>query len=231
MYYVAEIGSFAQYRFAYFDMVTHNLTTDALPCPGGCGRNLLPRKWVRPYDVDLKQSQKIGDFVFGAGACDFLCSERLHSMIERHNFKGIRDIFQPIEIRRMGTTKKSQSRPKPTLFGARLDRVPVLFDYPAMNAEHDPDYADPDKPYCRACHRGFHISKFDCIALQPESLTDHDIFISTQELTTVLCNQQFRDACVENEITNVDFIPISEYSYRDPIYDQGTHMPFLGNGG
>lgn len=231
MHYVVQIGGFAQYRFAYFEMVTHNLTKDAQSCPGGCGRDLLPRKWAQPYDVDLKQSQKIGDFVFGAGACDFLYSERLRSMIEWHNFKGIRDTFQPIEIRRMGTTKSSASRLKPTLFGARLNRVPVLFDYPAMNAEHNPAYGDPGKPCCTACHGGFYISKYDCIALRPESLTDHDIFISTQELATVLCNQRFRDACIENQISNVEFIPVSEYSYCDPTYDQGTHMPFPANGG
>ena len=122
----------------------------------------------------------------------------------------------------MGTGKNAKSMERPELFGIELMRIPVLFDYKSMNAEYSYDYGEPDATPCEYCHYERNIAKYDSIVFRDESNIECDIFISTQELATIICNQRFREVATDSGLTNINFTPIGEYSFCDPTYDRMT---------
>ena len=197
--------------------------TDAPACPACGGPIGGLRGWNDPK-VILKQPRRVGDFVWGAGGCDFLISQSFLTAYQEYNLKGIERIF-PVTIHRMGTTKKAKSYVKPKLFGVELKHTTTQVDYDGMDVIWD---EVPNKDYCRLCGPGGGGNKgiwssINRIVVKQETWTGDDIFFAINFSGTVLLSEKAAIIIDQKGFTNVKVIPCEEYKYSFYINIEQGH--------
>jgi hypothetical protein len=105
------------------------------------------RQWLPPWQVHLKQSQRIGDLIFGSVG-DFLVSERFKVAYENSGLSGIK-VFNPTQV--ISITPKNICREIPLFYEAvvAISQARVLFDQMEVTWEREPS-AD----FCDLCGPG-----------------------------------------------------------------------------
>ena len=212
---VLRIGRYAQYKFAWYELHGEAQYTDPAPtCPSCGGPVGMLRGWRAPNEVVLKQPRHVGDFVAGAGGCDFLVSERVLEAAKNMALIGFQRVF-PITVVRMGTTAKARSYPRPQLYGVELTHSRAQVDHEAMDVVWR---KPPQKAYCRLCGPGGGGTggiwkSIGRVVVMEESWTGEDVFYAINFSGTILLSKKAADMVTTGGYTNVEVIPCERYAH------------------
>ena len=210
-FFLLSIGMFAQYKYAWFEPFGKaKYTRDNPRCPK-CGRGLGGLIWQPPYNVALKQPRNIGDFIDGPGGCDFLVSNRFLELYKKEKLSGIDKII-PINVSRMGTTKKTKTLTAPRIFGLYLRHTLTQVIHNEMGVTWA---SNPDPDYCRLCGPGggggFGIMKSrEKIVVDNKTWTGDDIFYAINLPGEILLSEKATHIILNNNLTNVTITSCEE---------------------
>lgn len=212
-FFILKIGLFGQHKFAWYETTNATYSDDCWRCPK-CSRPVSYLRWQPPYEVALKQPRRVGDFVSGAGGCDFLISEPCLTLFESERFTGIEEVL-PIIITRMGTTKAANSLERPGLFGVYLVRSLTQLKYEEMGIV----WGSPPKPdYCRLCGPGGGgiggwRKRRERVVVDEATWSGHDIFFAINGPGTILLSERAANAIIQRGLTNATLIPCEEAAF------------------
>jgi hypothetical protein len=212
-FFVLKVGRFAQYRYAWFEVAGRPNYAGAPECPT-CRRAVGMLTWLPPHRVALKQSKQIGDFVSGAGGCPFLCQSRVVEQWHAQELGGMDQLY-PIEISRVGTTRRANESPRPTLFGVNVPHSLVRVEHDQMNV----DWAErPHTDYCRTCGPGGGgregiIRSWQRVVVNDHSWNGEDLFFAVNLPGTILVSERAAQIIRSEGWSNVTVVPAEEYVY------------------
>lgn len=212
-FFVLKIGMFGQYKFAWYETPKATYSDDCFRCPK-CGRPVSLLRWQPPYEVVLKQPRRVGDFVRGAGGCDFLTSVHFLTLCEEEQFSGIEEVL-PIIVTRMGTTKAANSLERPRLFGLNLVHSLTQLKYEEMGIV----WGSPPKPdYCRLCGPGGGgiggwWKRRERVVVDEATWSGHDIFFAINGPGTILLSERAANAIIQHGLTNATVTPCEEAAF------------------
>lgn len=210
-FFVLEIGGFTQYKYAWFETTSKAQYSSALLCQA-CNRPISSKRWLEPYEVILKQSRNIGDFLTGAGGCDFITSEKFLNICSDYELKGIDKIY-PIIVKKMGTTKKAKEYSLPVLYGVDIKHTRALVDFDKMGVVWG---SAPPPDYCRSCGpggggRNGNWKRIDRIVVKQETWAGEDMFIAANLAGEVILTSKAAKIIRGSQLTNVSVVPCEEY--------------------
>jgi len=216
-FFVMIIGGFTQYKYAWYDTISERcnkgIATDFPACEF-CGSPVGSLRWVGPYEVDLKQPRKVGDFLTGASGPSFLASEKYFALLENENLTGVERIF-PVKVRNMGTTRKSKSYNPPNLFGVDILHTSTRVDFDKMGVEWSKPPADN---YCRHCGPGGggnkgYWRKIERVVVNLDTWEGEDFFFAINFAGFVLVSSKAAKLIGNAKLENVTLVPCEEFSY------------------
>jgi len=217
-FYVAKVGSFSQYKYAWFEVEqAARYGKKSKLCPS-CGSNISGLPWLSPYRVELKQPRNVGDIVFGVGGPDYLVSRRFFEKDHELSLTGIQDVYEPIEITKMGTTKKAKALPKPNLVGVNFVVSTTIVDEDSMNLE-DNYHSEHKGEKCSLCHYEREYIKYDRVVIKEETWQGEDFFYPISLLATLVLSERAYSVVKEFGFTNFNAIPLCDESWKSPVYD------------
>jgi len=211
-FYILRMTRFSQ-SFAWYETAPSAVYSDCLRCPG-CNNPISMLHWEPPYDVVIKNPKRLGDFVAGAGGCDFLVSERFISLYKEEGLTGIHEIL-PINIIQMGTTKKSKQMIPPKLFGVYLLRSMTRVNYDEMGIDW---MTEPSNDYCRLCGPGGGSSggswkSRERIVIEQDTWNGEDLFHPINHSGTYMLSSDAADFISKYDFTNAEVIPAKQAAY------------------
>ncbi len=170
--------------------------------------------WEPPYDVVIKNPGRLGDFVAGAGGCDFLVSKRFVSLYKEEKLSGIQEIL-PINIIQMGTTKKAKQMDPPKLFGVYLSRSMTRVNYDEMGIDW---MTKPSIDYCKTCGPGGGSSggswrSRERIVIEKDTWTGEDFFHPINHGGTYILSNNAADFILRHKFTNTEVIHSEQAAY------------------
>jgi hypothetical protein len=188
-FFVLSIGGFDQRRYAWYEPLTGHHGEP--PRCRVCERPVGSKHWEPPHQVELKQPRRIGDFLGGTGGFDWAVSERFLEAYRHEGLSGI-EAFHPLEIVRMGTTRKARTYAKPVLHGVLVQHGPSRLDYERSGVEW---WAPPEPDYCRACGPGGGGAggialRLGPLVLEPGTWGGEDFFFPINLAGTVLVSER-----------------------------------------
>lgn len=170
-----------------------------------------------PYNIEIKQPKKIGDFVNGVIPSDLIVSERFVTEYSKSDLKGIKEFFEltVIKVGSKGHKDYSGSR----LFGARIERPLTQVDYKKMKVEWD---NKPRKGYCELCGPGGGgdggtLKSYKNISVIEKTWTGLDFFIPINFVGNIMITKKVKDFIETNNFENCQ-ITIDKESKHD-FYD------------
>ncbi len=220
-FFVLEIATYTQYRFAWYDIWGEAKYLSPAPTCPNCGGFIGSLSgWDNPKLV-LKQPRLVGDFVGGAGGCDFLISERFLNDYKKAKFRGFELVF-PVTVIRMGTTKKAKAYPLPKLFGVNLIHTMTQVDFGRMGVGW---FSRPQKGYCRVCgpgHGGRNgvWNSISRVVVMDKTWTGEDIFFAINLPGIILLSSNAANMILQNCYTNAEVIPCENYRYSFGTIEQ-----------
>lgn len=205
------VGRFEQYRFAWFEVPEASRYGDPPTCPS-CRRPIGSRTWLPPHAVALKQTRRVGDFVGGAGGCEFLCQARVVASWRAHGLSGMDDAF-PVQISRMGTTSRSNASPRPSLVGVKVPHTMTRVDHSRMDVEWA---SAPEAGSCRTCGpggggRGGIIRRWQRVVIDAASWNGEDLFIAVNLSGVVLVSERAAAVIHSEGWSNVATVPVEQF--------------------
>ena len=211
-FFALRIGRFEQHRFAWFEMPEAARYGDPPTCPSW--RPIGSLTWQPPHVVALKQTRRVGDFVGGAGGCEFLCQARVVSAWRAHGLSGMDDAF-PVQISRMGTTSRSNASPRPSLFGVTVPHTMTRVDHSRMDVEWE---QAPEAGNCRTCGPGGGgragiIRRRQRVVVDATSWSGEDLFIAVNQPGVVLVSERAAAMIRSQQWSNVVALPVDQYRY------------------
>jgi hypothetical protein len=210
-FFLLSIGMFAQYKYAWYEPYGKTRYFKEYPqCPK-CGRAVGGLYWQPPYNVVLKQPRKIGDFIAGAGGCDFLVSNKFLDLYTKEKLNGIEKIL-PITVSRMGTSKKAKSLGVPIIFGLYLRHSLTQVKHSDMGIIW---FSNPEPDYCRLCGPGGGggggiIKSREKIVVDNKTWEGEDIFYSINLPGVILLSEKAANIILNNNLTNASIIRCEE---------------------
>ena len=214
-FHILEIGKYTQYKYAWYEAAdSARYTKDAPRCPG-CDRFVGSCRWLEPHEVVLKQPRRVGDFVAGAGGCDFLASRSCLEALQNAGLRGIERSF-PVKVLRMGTTKKAAALPIPELWGVDVICSTTRVDFSRMDFEWSGEA--PSVPRCSVC--GCALSKssgwlksWKRVVIEQDSWSGDDLFHAVNFTGSVILSAKAAEIVASGGFTNAKLIPCENYAY------------------
>lgn len=213
-FYVLKVGTFAQYKFAWFEPFGRTRYAKTFPkCPK-CNGPIGPCFWLPPHQVVLKQPKQIGDFVCGAGGPDLLVSQRFRDGYLRSRLRGVKSIF-PVVVSKLGSKSSSTKTRMPKLFGVYFERPATRVLHSRMGVRWDDR---PKRGYCALCGpggggRGGTLRSWRRVVLDERTWAGHDFFIPINFAGTLIVSDRARLFLERVGFTNFRAIPCADASY------------------
>ena len=213
-FFTLTIGMFSQYKYAWYEPYGKaNYSRDGPRCPK-CGRAVGGLYWEPPYNVILKQPRKIGDFIAGPGGCDFLVSPSFLNIYAQEKLSGIEKVL-PIQVCRMGTSKKRKSQDPPEISGVYLRHSLTQVKHSEMGVAWMSS-ANPD--YCRLCGPGGGgvggvIKSWEKIVVDDQNWQGEDIFYAINFSGRILLSEKAAQVIVNHSLTNAAITPCEEAKF------------------
>ena len=211
-FFILEIGSLTQYKYAWAEVVDQNVAVSPPQCPK-CKRAIGMLPWLPPYNAWLKQPQNIGDFVSCFGGATFLGSERFLKALQKYKLKGVERSY-PIQIVKIGSRGKSPQEEIPKLFGIDIQHTLCRVDYNSSKVK----WTEPPKPnYCSICGpgggaEGGILKSISKIVLEPNTWSGEDFFIPINLSGTICLSENAKEIINKYEFTNCNVIPLEEWN-------------------
>lgn len=210
-FYVLEIGSINQHEYAYYELYGEPHYSDSHSCPE-CGRHLGVSRWEPPYDLKLKQSQKIGDFIDGYGGCDFIASNKFVKLAKEFDIKGIERKFA-IHIVRTDTDRRIGEHERPVLYGIDLVYSKTQVLYNAMEVVWS---KKPSDDYCIVCGPGGGgksgvWKSIEKVVIDEATWSGEDIFHPINFSENIIISSKTANLIRDYTLTNVSVIPCDEF--------------------
>jgi hypothetical protein len=212
-FYVLKVGGFEQYKYAWYEALEDARYADAGPVCPVCHGPVGGLYWLPPRRVELKQPRRVGDFVYGAGGTDLIVSERFHNASTGEGLTGIRNSY-PVEVTRMGTTKRAKEYPVPSLFGIEIQHGPARVIHDEMGVVWS---SKPGPEYCRACGPGIGGGSgiwrsIDRVVVDSSSWRGEDFFYALNRPGSILLSDRAREFIQRHGFTNASIIPCDQYT-------------------
>jgi hypothetical protein len=213
-FYILEIGLFTQYKYAWFEPTDlARYSKEEAPRCAGCGCFVGGCQWLEPHDVVLKQPRQVGDFVSGPGGCDFLVSRPCLEALQNAMLRGIKRSF-PINVVRMGTTKKGMGLPVPELWGVDVIHSNTRADFSRMDVEWSGN--PPSGPRCPVCGcggSGGWLKSWKRVVIEQNSWSGDDLFHAVNFTGKVILSARAAGIVASGGFTNARLIPCEDYAY------------------
>jgi hypothetical protein len=217
-FYVLEIGSFTQYKFAWAEVVDQNVSKEPKRCPS-CHKAVSMLQWLPPHTVWLKQSRIIGDFLICTGGSDFLATKKFRDVLLANRLTGIERSY-PITVNKVGSRGLAPPAGLAQIFGFEIQHTMCRVDYDASGAKW---IEEPSPNVCPCCGpggggEGGILKSLNRIVLEHDTWTGEDIFIPINMPGTILLTQRAADTIHKHEFTNVKIVPIDRREISYGIY-------------
>lgn len=225
-FFVLEIGSYAQYKFAWAEPYYRNprecRTSDDYPICSHCGEAIGMRSWLPPHRTVVKQPRRIGDFL--CGPFSFVVTERFKLLYEKSHLTGIK-AFHPLEVIQMGTKKKDYR--KPSLFGVDVMHSSARINYDLSVTKW---WKLPQSDYCRHCGPGGGgksgtAERYEGLHFEEGTWRGEDFFYPINFSGIVVVSETGAMFITEHGFTNASLRPAETYC-RDLFV--GDFSPSLG---
>jgi hypothetical protein len=212
--YILQVPMFAQYRYAWCEPAHNNYSDEVPRCPA-CGRAVGGRRWQAPYDLEIYQPRRVGDFVNGPGGFDMVVSRRVKECIEASGLKGV-SRFDEARIVKMGKQRKDFRYPVPQLFGATIHHSGTRVDWDASKAVWQ---FSPELDYCRVCGPGGGGNSgiwSECrgLVLETGAVVEADLSFAINLAGTIIATARAAQIILEHEFTNVEVLPADKVYHR-----------------
>jgi hypothetical protein len=210
-FYILIVGLFTQYKYAWFEVEPGGdcYTRDGTQkCPV-CGDVLGSLLWLPPRKVAIKQPRRISDIISGAGGSDFLVTRKFMESYIQENLTGLEGFF-PVEVVKMGTTKKAKDYTIPELFGVyvKFSNVRIIKERMGIRWQ-----SDRKVPTCDFCDRGEGIlTSFERVVVDESTWQGEDFFRPING-SNYLLSQKAKDWFDKNQFENVSMPLAIEFSY------------------
>jgi len=230
-FYVVQI-EFLMGPYAYFEVVdSARYTVDAPSCPA-CGNAVgLLRGWAAPNEVVIGQPHRIGDFLRGAGGCEFLVTQRVLDCFEQNELTGLERIF-PVKIRRKRTKTVRRPETEPKLFGVEIVHTTTQIAWLLSETEVE---KPPRKGSCRLCtiarrhKKNGGQSRSQNFVVKEATWTGQDIFHPINLHGRVLVSERAKEAISAAGFENIELVPSTDYGTSNAKKSKRSTEPKSGS--
>ena len=218
-FYKLDVPSFTQYKYAWAEPAGKpKISDDCERCPK-CNRPVSLLFYVPPFNIEIKQPRRIGDFVGGIIPFDLVVSERFMKEYLESNLNGILDFFE-LSVVKVGS-KGSKDYDGPRLFSARIERPLTQVDYKKMDVKWD---NKPTKGYCELCGPGGGgdngtLKSYQRISVIENTWTGLDLFIPINFSGNILITKKAKEFIENNSFQNyqITIDKESKFDFYNPI--------------